>query len=80
MDKLVKGLSKLALDWGSLVTLITGGLTVFFFIFNILATNDAQSEQIKGLQGDVSVLKEAIPKIERSLGRIEGKLGIYNRN
>lgn len=78
MGKLFTFIRQLTLDWGSLVAIITGGLTIAFFIFNLVSVNNLQAEQIKDVTVDVISLKQAIPYIERSLGRIEGKLGIYD--
>lgn len=60
-------------DWLSALTVIG---SLIFFIFGIYSTNQTQALQLNSLNQDVAILKDSIPAIERSLGRIEGTLGI----
>lgn len=66
----------LQLDWVSVISFIVllGG--IFAFISSIISTSQTRADQINSLTQDVNQLKEAIPAIQRSLGRIEGSLGI----
>lgn len=64
------------LDLGGLVALITLIAGALFFLINIYTVNLTQAAQIASLTSDVQEWKQAWPYIQRSLGRIEGKLGI----
>ena len=71
----------LELDTGGLVAIIvaTGGALLFFA--TIYSNQAAEALQIKSLQDDVQPLKDAIPEIQRSVGRIEGYIkGMTNEN
>lgn len=75
MINLIQFLKKLTLDWGSLIVVLSAVIGIFWFLTGIVEVNNAQGQQLQSLDQDVGVLKRSIPEIQRSLGRIEGRLG-----
>lgn len=64
------------LDLGGLVALVGLVAGAFLFLLNIYTTNLSQAQQLSTLTNDTNELKVGYQFIQRSLGRIEGKLGI----